>query len=181
MLSDLQKRKLTKFFCMYDSNCDGVLVSQDFEALVKKIAVVRKIGGRSPKYIGLETTLKNTWKNLKQGADSSSDQKVSLDEWFAYYDAVLADTSRYEQEVKTLMSLVFELFDDNNDGKLSLKEWADLFSIYNISPLYAATVFQQLDANQDGVLDHAELLQLIHQFFYSDDPQSPANSMFGPY
>lgn len=39
MLTELQKRKLIKFFSMYDTNYDGALVCQDFENLVKKLVV----------------------------------------------------------------------------------------------------------------------------------------------
>jgi hypothetical protein len=38
MLTDLQIQKLTKFFSMYDTNCDGLLVAHDFEQIVKKLA-----------------------------------------------------------------------------------------------------------------------------------------------
>lgn len=52
MLTELQKRKMIKFFSMYDANCDSALVCQDFENLVKKLADLRNWGSRSSKYQG---------------------------------------------------------------------------------------------------------------------------------
>jgi hypothetical protein len=65
--------------------------------------------------------------------------------------------------------------------KISQQEWAGLLSVYNVSPVYAPLVFPKLDANQDGFLSKEEVLQLIRDFFYSNEPEAPANDMFGPY
>lgn len=181
MLTDLQKRKLTKFFCMYDANHDGELVCQDFDNLVKKMAALRNWGSRYPKYLALQSKFMQTWKLLKGEADTDRDQKVSLLEWLNYYDTVLGDPKKYDQEVRSLMELVFEVFDYDDDGKISQQEWGDFFKVYNISCVYAPSVFLKLDSNQDGFLSRDEALQLIHSFFYENDPEAPANSMFGPY
>jgi Ca2+-binding EF-hand superfamily protein len=104
-----------------------------------------------------------------------------LKEWLSYYQSVLENEQKYKEELHTLMELVFEIFDQNEDGKISEAEWEQLFSIYNICPIYAAEVFQKLDQNQDGSLDRSEVMDLIYHFFYSDNPDHPANRMFGPY
>ncbi|KAB1984653.1 calcium-binding protein, partial [Haemophilus parainfluenzae] len=38
-----------------------------------------------------------------------------------------------------------------------------------------------LDTDQDGWLTKDQVMQLFHDFCYSDDPANPANGMFGPY
>lgn len=181
MLSDLQTQKITKFFSMYDTNCDGFLVSGDFENIVKKLADLRNLGIRSTKYLSLQDRFKRAWKALEAHADLDHDHRISLKDWLAYYQLVLEDRKKYEEELHTLMELVFEIFDENEDDKISELEWEHLFSIYNICPIYAADVFQKLDQNQDGSLDRAEVMDLIYHFFYSNDANHPANRMFGPY
>jgi Ca2+-binding EF-hand superfamily protein len=181
MLTELQKRKLIKFFSMYDANYDGVLVCQDFENIIKKLATLRNFGTRSSKYQLLMDKCMHNWKSLKGGADTSRDKKVCIEEWLNYYDGVLSEEKKYNQEVRYLMELIFEVFDGDGDGKISQKEWAGLLSVYNVSSVYAPLVFPKLDANQDGFLSKEEVLALIREFFYSDDPEAPANAMFGPY
>lgn len=181
MLTDLQKRKLTKLFSMYDANCDGSLLLDDFEAIAKKLAGLRGWGARYPKYLNLVSQLTYDWKRIKAGADQDRDGAISLAEWLDYHDQVLSDKEQYSKRVRSLMELVFEVFDENGDEKISQKEWASLLSVYHISPVYAASIFKRLDANQDGFLTREEVLQLIHKFYFSDDPEAPANFMFGPY
>lgn len=181
MLSELQKRKLIKFFSMHDANNDGTLVGPDFENIAKKLADLRNWGARSAKYQVLFNKCIHDWKCLKKDADESHDQKVSLEEWLNWYDQILSDENKYNQEVRYLMELVFEVFDEDEDGKISQQEWAGLLSVYNVSPLYAPLIFPQLDTNQDGFLSKEEVLAMIREFFYSNDLDAPANVMFGPY
>ena len=66
MLTDLQKRKLTKLFSMYDSDYTGVLVKKDFELMFKKLATLRNWSKRSPRYIVLEEKLMYKWQRLEK-------------------------------------------------------------------------------------------------------------------
>ena len=181
MLTDLQVQKITKFFSMYDANCDGYLVSDDFELVVKRLADLKNLGSRSGKYIALKDRFRRAWKSLESHADLNHDHQVSLQEWISYYDKILGDEKAYDEELHTLMDIVFEAFDNNGDGKICREEWEHLFTIYNICPIYADKVFEKLDLNGDGYLDRSEVMNLIHRFFYSDDEMDVANRMFGPY
>jgi Ca2+-binding EF-hand superfamily protein len=181
MLTHFQKRKLIKLFSMYDADRTGYLASKDFENLAKRLAALRGWGGRSPRYRGLLAQLTSNWQELKGQADQDSNHQVDLDEWLAYYEAVLGDAQRYAKRVKTLSQLIFEAFDENGDGVISQPEWAGILRVYNVSPIYASVVFRALDINEDGVLNQLEFLDLLHDFFYSDEEASPANFMFGPY
>lgn len=181
MLTELQNRKLLKLFCMYDGDRDGHLVSQDFENIATKLATVKNLGSRSPKVLVLKERFLQLWKSLLTKADASGDRKICLDEWLAYYDEALSDRETYLQEVQSLMKLLFEVFDTDGDGQINQQEWAELFQVYDIHPAYAASAFQQLDANHDDSLSRDEVLALIDDFFCGDDVNSAANSMFGPY
>jgi Ca2+-binding EF-hand superfamily protein len=181
MLTELQARKLMKLFCMYDGDRDGYLVGRDFEAIAAKLGEVKNLGGRSPKLMGVKERLAQAWKSLVGKADTSGDKKISLDEWLAYYADVISDDAKYSREVQSLMNLIFDVFDTNGDGQISPKEWSELFQVYNIHPAYAPTAFKQLDANEDGSLSKAEILEFVDEFFCGDTADSPANAMFGPY
>ncbi|MEB3356303.1 MAG: EF-hand domain-containing protein [Synechococcales bacterium] len=180
MLTDLQKIKLTKLFGMYDAQNNGSLDVKDFENIAKKIAHFRNWSSRSPQYIILYEKLMRKWKSMLQRADTTHNKKVSLAEWLTYYDEALADQGTYANEIQTLMESLFESFDRDNDGLISQEEWGELLCVYSISPVYAPLIFSRLDGNEDGHLSKDEVMQLLQEFFYSNDPDTPANIMFGP-
>lgn len=181
VLTDLQKRKLTKLFSMYDSDYTGTLVKDDFELMFKKLSTLRNWSRRSPRCLVLQDKLMRKWQGLAQKADTSHNQEVSLPEWLTYYDEILANTKAYSEEVASLMELIFDVFDQNEDGKVNQEEWGQLLAAFNESPVHAPLIFPSLDNNQDGWLTKAEILRLFHDFCYSDESDNPANRMFGPY
>lgn len=181
MLTDLQQRKLTKLFSMYDSDYTGVLVRNDFELLFKKLATLRDWSKRSPRYIVLEEKLMYKWQRLEKQADTHDNDQVSIDEWLAYYDEVLADSQDCAAMVADLIELVFDVFDQDEDGKVNQQEWGQLLAAFNESPVYAPLVFPALDKDHDGWLTKGEIRELFVNFCYSDEPDELANQMFGPY
>jgi Ca2+-binding EF-hand superfamily protein len=181
MLTALQTRKLTKLFSMYDTNCTGVLMREDFDQLFKKMASVRNWSVRSPRCMVVQDLLTQMWNGLAKKADKSQDKAVCLEEWLAFKTEVLASAQSYAQEVNALMELVFDVFDQDSDGKLSQTDWERLLSVYNVSPVYGAIAFPALNPDADGLLTKECLLQWVQAFYYSDTPDDPANGMFGPF
>lgn len=180
MLTDTQTRKLTKLFKLYDANQDGVLVQQDFTALATRLAEL--LPGPPSSYHGeILIHLQQDWQYLCAAADHNCDAQITLEEWLAYYDQVLDDIKQYASRVVTLVTLLFEMFDQDNDGYISESEWIQLLSLFNVQSIYASSIFLNLDVNQDGVLTQDEVLTLIHDFFYINEPSAPVNFMFGPY
>ena len=181
MLTDIQTRKLTKLFNLYDANHDGILVQQDFIALAMRLATLRQELQASPQHSQILAHLQQDWRCLCELADQDHDARITLDEWLAYYDVVLDDIKQYATRVIALVTLLFDAFDQNNDGHINEQEWISLLSVFNVLPIYASSIFLNLDVNQDGVLNQDEVLTLIHDFFYLNEPSAPANFMFGPY
>ncbi|MEO1144065.1 MAG: hypothetical protein AAFY26_00470 [Cyanobacteria bacterium J06638_22] len=83
--------------------------------------------------------------------------------------------------MQSLTELLFDVFDKNEDGYISEDEWGQVLSVYNISPIYAAEVFPALTITETDRVTKEELIKLVYDFYYSDDPDNPANTMFGPY
>jgi len=174
MLTDLQQRKLTKLFSMYDSDYTGVLVKKDFELMFNKLSTLRNWSLRSPRCLVLQDKLMRKWQGLEKKADTAHKKQVSRAEWLAYYDDGL-------EEILSLMDLIFDVFDQDEDGKVNQAEWGQLLAAFNESPVYAPLVFPPLDADQDGWLTKAEFLQHFSAFCCSDEADNLANGMFGPY
>lgn len=181
MLTDIQTRKLTKLFRLYDANDDGILEQQDFIVLATRLASLRQGLQASPHYNQILTHLQQDWVYLCKAADQNCDARITLKEWLTYYEQILSDIKQYASRVIALVTLLFAAFDQDNDGQISEREWINLLSLFNVLPIYASSIFLNLDVNQDGVLNQDEVLTLIHDFFYINEPSAPANFMFGPY
>jgi Ca2+-binding EF-hand superfamily protein len=180
MLTEIQRRKLIKLFSMYDTNNTGAVSRDDFDLLFKKMSSLRNWSVRAPKCLVLQDKLSRMWKNLSKQADLSHNKQVSLDEWLTYKDGLLGNAQAYTDEVQSLIELLFDVFDKNEDGYISEEEWGQVLSVYNVSPIYAAEVFPAL-TKEVGRITKEELIKLVYDFYYSDDPDNPANTMFGPY
>ncbi|MEM7796779.1 MAG: EF-hand domain-containing protein [Cyanobacteria bacterium P01_C01_bin.118] len=178
MLTDIQTRKLTKLFRLYDANNDGVLVQQDFITLATRLLELHPGSSHQAQILA---HLQQDWSCLCIAADQNCDARITLEEWLDYYDQVLNDIKQYASRVINLVTLLFDAFDEDGDGLISEQEWTSLLSGFNVQPIYASSVFLNLDVNQDGVLNQEEVLTLIHDFFYINEPSAPANFMFGPY
>lgn len=79
-----------------------------------------------------------------------------------------------------MTSLIFDAVDTDASGCLSLEEWAQLFRVYGIPVIYAPEAFARVDVDADQRLTREELLRRAEEFYYSQDPASPGNFMFGP-
>lgn len=178
MLTDIQTRKLTKLFRLYDVNNDGVLRQRDFIALAARLAELQQSSNHHSRILA---HLQQDWSYLCTAADQNQDARITLYEWLTYYDQVLDDIKQYASRVIALVTLLFDAFDQDGDGLISEQEWISLLAVFNVQPIYASSIFLNLDVNQDGVLNQEEVLTLIHDFFYINEPSAPANFIFGPY
>lgn len=183
MLTELQKRKLMKLFCMYDACNLGVLEIADFERLAQKLAELR---GWKPGTVDYERIISQfliRWNRIraeiKETLNIRNDGRVNLDEWLTYYDIVLSDRS-HEKEVLALAEAVFNVVDVDESGHLDKDEWTALFRVYNIPVIYVEETFARIDLDGNGMLTKEEVLNMIQEFYYSYDPNATGNYMFGP-
>ena len=182
-LSTLQKRKLMKLFGMYDANNTGTLYLSDFEHIANRLAKMKGWRQGGSDYHRLMDKLMHRWIHLRSEVKATLGHRpaefVTLDEWLHYYEQVLKD-DEYRAPINEIEDLIFEAVDADASGSLELQEWQSLFQIYGIPVIYAEEAFAKIDQNQDGCLSREELLPLIEEFYYSDDPRSPGNYIFGP-
>ncbi|WP_055076458.1 EF-hand domain-containing protein [Pseudanabaena sp. 'Roaring Creek'] len=196
MLSELQKRKLTKLFSMYDAQNLGILKLSDFERLAQRLAELRDWKPDTLPYEDITSKFLLLWNRMraeikkktsnpvaKQGSfeviDAHARNQIDLEEWFTYYDIVLHDES-YRSEILAFSSSLFSVIDTDGSGNLDRNEWVNFFRVYNIPVVYASETFKKIDRDDDGVLSMEEVLSTMHDFYFSNDPHIPANYMFGP-
>ena len=181
MLTDLQKRKLTKFFKVSDADGDGVITTRDPEQVAKNLAELRGLKPGSPEYEGFYSGYVLYQNDFIQAVDLDENGEVTLKEWLAYHEELLQDEKRFESTALMAASFMFDLMDQNGDGKLTLDEYRSWMRAFRIAEQdITAEVFQKLDLNEDRTLSKEQLLRLIREFYYSDDPEARGNWMLGP-
>lgn len=181
MLTDIQRRKLSRYFRVYDIDDDGRIGLPDFRRVLENVRILHGHPTDSRQHQELEEVFQRRWEALRDSADLDDDEGVDLEEWLAYWDGVLADEERYEREVSALVGRLVETFDTDEDGVLGADEFCDFYGIYGLASALARQVFLDLDLDGDGAVSRDELVEMAHQFYRSEDPDAPGNRLFGPY
>ncbi len=180
MLSDLQTKKLTRYFEVYDVDDDGQIDAGDFERVLENVRILHGESDSSPTYVDLRVAYMGRWDKLQASADIDRDGGVDVDEWLAYWQQALDDDTRYEAEVSSITNTLFTVFDTDEDGEIGPDEFCDFYGVYGLSAALARSVFTELDANSDGVISRDELLEISREFYRGNDPEAPGNILFGP-
>jgi Ca2+-binding EF-hand superfamily protein len=180
MLSELQKKKLIRYFRVYDVDDNGRIALQDFERVVENVRMLHGLGENSPRHRALKEGYLRRWEALRQSADVDDDGGVDLDEWLDYWEGVLGDEARYEAEIAAVTDRLIEIFDADGDGVLGTDEFCNFYGVYGLKSTLARQVFMDLDLDGDGVVTRGELLEMAHEFYRSDDPDARGNRLFGP-
>jgi Ca2+-binding EF-hand superfamily protein len=182
MLTNLQKRKLTRFFNVWDANGDGVITTADPAQVAQNLAELRGLEPGSPEHEGFYAGFMLYQNDFLQAVDVDESGQVTLDEWLAYHDEMLQDDQRFEGTVLMVVEVMFALMDQDGDGRITLEEYGTWMRGMRIAEQdITEKVFQKLDLNGNGTVSKAEMLQLTREFFHSDDPEARGNWALGPF
>ena len=180
-LSDLQTKKLTRYFQVYDIDDDGCIDDADFERVLENVRVLRGEDDRSAAYQELHDAYLGRWEALRSAADADQDGGIDIDEWLAYWQLALEEDDRYEAEVEAITDRLFTVFDLDEDDSIGAHEFSDFYGVFGLGVDLARTVFRELDTNGDGVITRQELLEISREFYRGTDVEASGNVLFGPY
>ncbi len=181
MLSELQKKKLTYYFNTFDADKNGFLEKSDFDKIVNGFAEAYKIKKDSETYQYISSTYAKRWDALVKEGDTNADNKVSLDEWLSYQDKLLNDPESDFLWLK-ITSMFLDIQDVDKDGSISLEEYKTVYKVYGIgNESLAAEIFTKLDFDGDGKISKNDAMNLVADFYLSNNPQAPGNLFFGAY
>lgn len=178
MLTDLQKRKLTRMFTVFDTNRDGILEEADYLGCADNLAAARGQAADSPGRAELRARYQFVWKNL---STATGGRPVTPETFLRFNDTLLGDMANYQRNIAALVDSAFKTLDADGDGKVTLEEYRVYLRAHGLDEELAPEIFPRLDLNGDGHLSVEEVTKLIHQFYYSDDPSAPGNLIFGDY
>ncbi|MEG4576767.1 EF-hand domain-containing protein [Microcoleus sp. N3A4] len=180
MLTEFQKRKLSLRFYMADTSKDGIVELADFEQQGQKVAELRGIQPGSTEYEKIISAYRNIWSIYWEGADTDGDNKVTLEEYLKFADVVIAVKTDEKTKLEQVKAL-FDVIDADGNGEIELKEYAIYLQAVGKSEEDAKIAFSKIDTNGDGKLSRDEFAIALYEYHASNDPQDPANWVFGSY
>ncbi len=184
MLSDLQKKKFTHGFNMYDVTGDGLMGSDDFARFADSFAEIRGWETDSENYQRLDSVARVWWEQIEQFADSDGDGFVTLDEWIKYQevsvDQIKQQGGRLDM-IDQFCYMLFDLIDNDGDGEISVAEHAEFQKAWGFKEKDEEAVFKRLDLDGDGIMSREEALTLLYEFYLSSEIESPGNFFFGKF
>jgi Ca2+-binding EF-hand superfamily protein len=182
MLTNLQKRKLTRFFTAWDTDGDGVITTKDPERVAQNLAKLQGLEPGSPEHENFYNGFMAYQNHFVRTVDVDESGNITLEEWLAYHEKMLQDEASFAGTALMTVEAMFDLMDRNGDGKITLEEYGEWMKALRIAEQdITEKVFQKLDLNGNGILSKEEVLQLTCEFFYSDDPDARGNWALGPF
>ena len=179
MLTDLQRRKMSRLFKVYDADGNGFIEESDLLRIAHNFAEQRGLAPGSEGYNQLRAKFLFVWEYLQKFGDPNRDYAVSLSEFLSYAQEVLEEN--YASIIGSTGSFLFELIDADGDGSITQDEFRLFFRAYGIEEGLVKDIFEKLDLNADSTISAEEFAKLGYDFHYSDDPLNPANWFFGPF
>lgn len=179
-MTTVQDLKYRQWFQSADVDGDGVITVRDVRMMGERFTSARGAAAESETAHRLNDGLEAFWTNVIAPMDLDGDGKVDLQEMIEGFRQRLADPSLYAQQCEPVADSYFDLIDLDGDDRIDREEFREIFGAAgNVSPEDCFAVFDALDLDGSGGLDRAEFHRALKEFFYGDDPESPAIHLFG--
>ena len=180
MLTELQRKKLPLMFALNDRNGDGVVTKQDYEQTAQILARIGGVSAGTPEYEHIRSTIMSFWNDVHAKADKDGDDRITLQEWIKYWNELLAVEEEYDRVYRSFSVIVARTLDKNGDGRIAPEEFTESLIQCGVDDNAASDCFRHFDVNGDGYISQDEYVAGVREYFYSSDPDSPGNWLFGP-
>ncbi|MFI5809271.1 EF-hand domain-containing protein [Streptomyces sp. NPDC051561] len=181
-MTALQDLKYGQWFRGADIDGDGFITQQDVRKMSERYITARGTAPDSVTSRRLTEGMDTFWANVIAPMDQDGDGKVDLREMTEGFRRVLTDPALYPDQIEPVTNCFFDLVDLNGDGMIDQVEFQQMFaSVAGVPGRDCAAVFAALDRDGSGALDRAEFHQALTEFFYGNDPDAPANHLFGKF
>ncbi|GAA2331651.1 EF-hand domain-containing protein [Streptomyces kunmingensis] len=179
-MDELRKRKYERWFRAADVDGDDAITRQDVVMMSERYLQARGILPDSSQARQMHETMTRFWESVIAPGDADKDGRVTSAEVTQVFAATFTDRGRYPEELAPVADNFFDLADSNGDDAISRTEFTHIFgSTGRAADAECAEVFNALDLDASGALSRAEYHKAASEFFYGDDPESPANHLFG--
>jgi Ca2+-binding EF-hand superfamily protein len=184
--TELQKDKLIHMFELLDVDGNGVLEYDDFRMVVDTMADERGLDRSSRRYLSLVAGNKRLWKMFSRHLDVDHNGQISLAEWLAFHiKAFLSDPiengmqPEFSSALTATAKFFLDLLDSDGDGVVKVDDYVLFCGAYNVGENEARIGFDMFDRDGNGELSQEEVVNMVQEFYLSDDPEALGNLFFG--
>lgn len=176
--TDLQLRKLEKVFASFDTDGDGVVDVLDFTGMAQIYCDAYAIPSRSERWRTMHRAAHVMWRAVERRSGSLDPAKLTLREWISWMG------SHEYADYVTLAAIpfsmtAFSIADADGDGRCDVDEMMAAQRRSGMSEVEVRRSFGLLDADGDGYVTAAQFEQALDEYYFSDDPAAPGNSIAG--
>jgi juvenile hormone diol kinase len=177
-MSPFLVRKHTYSFMLFDTDGDGLVERADHDRIVDAACKARRLSGADAERF--HAGMAQIWETLEKMVDRDGDHKINLDEWLAFQGGLASNREAWQMAIEGNIRQFLALFDVDGDGALNPTEYAHMLGAYGLPGAVARLNFARLDLNGDGVISTDELVELVREWSFGEDPAAPGAFLFGP-
>lgn len=176
--TDIQVRKLHKWFASFDADGDGVIDVLDFTGMAQLQCEAYGIAARSDTWRRLHECAHVVWRAIEQRTGTLNRAKLTRQEWVSwmgsneYADFVVGAAIPF-----SLMA--FSIADADGDGRCDVNEMMAAQHRSGMSEEEIHRYFDRLDLDGDGYVTADDYAQALREFYFSDDPAARGNFIAG--
>jgi Ca2+-binding EF-hand superfamily protein len=176
--SELQIRKLNKVFMSFDPDGDGVIDVLDLTGMAQLYCDAYDVPTRSEAWRNIHGCAQAMWRAIEQRTGTLNPAKLSRQEWIDWMGST--EYADYVALAAIPFSMAaFALADADGDGRCQVEEMSEAQRRSGMSEREIRWSFGLLDADADGYVTAAEFEQALEEYYFSDDPDAPGNSIAG--
>lgn len=173
-------RKLARRFRAYDSDGDGFIGREDFTQSGVRTAKAFGLADDDPKAVRLQATLTGMWDRLCSVIDPGHLGRLSLGDYQkAFANGLLETPESFDAGYVPYLDAAMAIADEDGDGKFTVEEavkWTG--ALINLPEADARTIHDIL-CDDDGLLPAQAVLEVIREFYFSEDPAAAGNWLLG--
>jgi Ca2+-binding EF-hand superfamily protein len=178
-LSAFRKDKFAADFASWDSDNDGVIEAADFDLAAEKMAKLRDMPPGGAQASRVRDAYREMWTEWFAPADRDHDGKVAAAEYQMTHEWLdQMPREQLQASAGKLIGAAFDAFDLDADGKISESEYMAFVEVHG-NPKGAEDNWPTLDTNHDGHLARDEFVNLMLEYYATDDTEAPGNKIFG--
>ena len=85
----------------------------------------------------------------------------------------------FSSALSSTAKFFLDLLDSDGDGVVTVDDYVLFCGAYNVGENEARIGFKMFDRDGNGQLSHQEVVEMVQEFYLSDDPQALGNLFFG--
>ncbi|MEU4213340.1 EF-hand domain-containing protein [Streptomyces sp. NPDC026206] len=169
-----QQRKATAQFRALDTDSNGFLERDDYNAIVDRMLDEFQVEPASPSAQNLRHQYLNLFDRLLSRMDTDGDGRISEAEFLTSVGSSV--TKSQGRAMRPVAHAVFSNADRDHDDHLSAADFRRLLRVMD-APMGDDVIARVL---VDGRLSREAFARIIEDYYGSADPSAPGSQLFGP-